>query len=717
MRLAPALLCGLMLATAAQADDAPPFGTTPLTLIPMPAQLQRQPSVFILNDGDSLDVQAGDPRAFEAAAYFAALVAQTRGLKLHVPASVHGASRLTKVGADKQLQPPPAGPAPAISFKLSKADAATFGAEGYSLEVDGDGARIEAATPAGLFYGGVTLWQLMMPYGARGRTAVLPNVSIHDRPRYAWRGLLLDSARHVQSVADIERLIDWMALHKLNVLQWHLTDDQGWRLEIKRYPKLTAIGACRKAVGPDAALTGGAGKPYCGFYTQAEARQIVAYAAARYVTVVPEIEMPGHAQAAIAAYPEFGVTGAHPPVSADWGVHPYLYNVDEHTLGFLQDVLDEVMDIFPSTYIDVGGDEALKDQWKASAPVQARIRELKLADADALQGWLVTRMGGYLQAHGRKLIGWDGILVPGLPQQAAVMVWQSPDLTTQALQQGHDVVIAYSPTLYMDHYQSAAHDEPPGRPPVVSLKDVYGFEPPLPAGATQGAEVLGEQLNLWTEYMPSFARDEHALFPRLAAFAEDAWSPAQARDWSGFLARQPGQLARYKSLGIQYATSAYEETAPLAPASPTTRNSDELATCSDKLVLRIEGPGPLTGPRPVYRVDIMDTCWQWQRAPLDGMGHIAVTTGKLPWNYQLAHDVAGVVVRPADGGSPSLDVRLDGCTGRTLAHVPLHAAATGLQTTLEAALPSVNGAHDLCFMVSGDPKQGLWAIDEIRLTP
>ena len=251
-RLLPALLFASLLAATAQADDVSPLFAASPSLIPMPAHLEHQPSVFILNEGDELRVQAGDPRAFDAAAYFAALVAQTRGLKLRVPASVHGASRLGKMDADRQLQPPPTAEAEApITFSLSKADAAAFGAEGYSLQVDGDGARIEAATPAGLFYGSVTLWQLMMPYGARGKTAVLPNVSIQDRPRYAWRGLLLDSARHFQSVADIERLIDWMALHKLNVLQWHLTDDQGWRLEIKRYPKLTQVGACRKAAGPD----------------------------------------------------------------------------------------------------------------------------------------------------------------------------------------------------------------------------------------------------------------------------------------------------------------------------------------------------------------------------------------------------------------------------------------------------------------------------------
>jgi hexosaminidase len=773
---------------AVAADAVSPLYTAPLTLIPAPLHAERQASVFILNDGDNLDVQAGDPQAFQIAGYFAALTAKTRGLKLRVPAAVHGASRLAKMDQDKHLEPPSTSQAEApITFALSKADAATLGVEGYRLRVDPSGAHVTAGAPAGLFYGAVTLWQLMQPYGGHGKTAILPNADIEDRPRYAWRGLLLDSARHYQDVADIERLIDWMALHKLNVLQWHLTDDQGWRLEIKKYPKLTSIGGCRKAVGPDAVLTGGTGKPYCGFYTQQQAREIVAYGAARYITVVPEIEMPGHAQAVIAAYPEFGATGSRPHVSTDWGVHPYLYNVDDRTLGFLEDVLDEVMAVFPSSYIAVGGDEALKDQWKASAAVQARMHTLNIGDEDGLQGWFITRIGSYLHDHGRKLIGWDGILVPGLPSDAAVMVWQSPDLTAQALKQQHDVVIAYSPTLYLDDYQSDGHDEPPGRPPVVSLKDVYDFDPQEPgADASPAAHILGEQINLWTEYMPTFARDEHAIFPRMAAFAEAAWSPASARDWQDFLARLPAQFARYRALGIGYADSAFAPRFALKPkadgkidvtlstqaggvirystgdAAPTSssplykdplsltppvrltaatfaddgsllaaprmrdisaaelasRNSDDLSTCSNKLVLRIEGPRPLAGPRPVYRVDIMDTCWRWPAAALEGMHHLVVSIGDMPWNYQLAHDVTGVVVRPMHDGRPTLDVHLDGCDGRSLAQLPLHAdTAAGHEIKLTAALPVLTGNHELCFIVTGDPKQRLWAIDEVRLSP
>lgn len=694
-----------------QADDAP------LSLIPLPAQLQHQGSVFVLNAGDGVDVEAGDARAFDVANYFAALVEKSRGLKLHVTASVHGRTRLTKMDSDKQLRVSgaPATNAP-IVFALSKAEVDRFGPEGYRLVADGDGVRVEAGTPAGLFYGGVTLWQLLMPYGGHGATALVPDVVIQDQPRFRWRGLMLDSARHFQSVGEIEQLIDWMALHKLNVLQWHLTDDQGWRLEIKKYPRLTAVGACREALGPDAALTGGPGKPYCGHYTQDQAREIVRYAAARYITVVPEIEIPGHAQAAIAAYPQFGVTGRRPAVSTDWGIHPYLYNVDDKTLRFLKDVLDEIMAVFPSTYIDVGGDEALKDQWQASPAVQARMRALGLADADGLQSWYIKQMEAYLSAHGRKLVGWDEILQGGLPPEATVMSWHGGGAAVQAIEQGHDVVMAYSPTLYLDDIQSGAHDEPPGRPPVVSLKDVYGFDP-VPSGvtATQANHVLGAQINLWTEYMPTFARDQHAIFPRMAAFAEVAWSAAAARDWTSFAARLPGQLARYDSLGIHYAKSAYDGVAP-PPASPDARNSDELSTCSEKLVLRIEAARPLGGPRPVYRVDIMDTCWLWKAAPLDGMRHVRVTLGDMPWNYQLAHDVSGVVVRAAAHGHDELELHLDTCTGKPLATLPLKDHGW-LQQKLDVPLPAVTGSHDLCLLVTGDPKRTLWAVDTVSLSP
>lgn len=761
----------LLLLLALGAVTAPAIAAdAPLPLIPMPAHVTRQPGSYVLHDGAILEVQGDDPAVQDIADGFASLLSDTRGLQVNVQA--------LDQPNDFVYDDAP------ISFQLVAGDVRGLGPEGYRLQVGSGGIKLSAGTPAGLFYGSVTLWQLLTADSDRGGSITLPNLDIEDQPRFAWRGLMLDSARHFQSVAEIEKLIDWMALHKLNVLQWHLTDDQGWRLEIRRYPKLTEVGGCRAAVGPDAALTGSPDTPYCGYYTQADAREVVRYAASRYIRVVPEIEMPGHAQAAIAAYPRFGVTGTQPGVSTDWGIHPYLYSPDGDTLRFLQDVLDQVMDIFPSPYIDVGGDEALKDQWQASPTVQAQIQALGLKDADALQGWFIKQMQIYLSAHGRKLVGWDEILQGGLPPEATVMSWHGAAQLKDAIAQGHDVILAYAPTLYLDELQSDAHDEPPGRPPVVSLQDVYGFDP-LPPGSDAATQthVLGAQMNLWSEYMPTFQRDQHAIFPRLAALAELSWSPESARDWPGFLSRLPAELARYRSLGIRYADSAFAPrfdveplpggklqvtlssqtgsdglrytldgstptpasaryTAPLKLTPPLqlraarfapdgsllaargrkldantlfTRNSDQLTPCSGKLVLRIEDDRPLTGERPVYKVDIMDTCTQWKAAALDGVQSLSVTLGEMPWNYQLAHDVTGVVVRPAPGGD-ALEVRADGCDKPPLAQASLTAAAANpLQSTLSLTLPALKGVHDLCFVITGDPKQGLWAIDRVQL--
>ncbi|HUH30465.1 MAG TPA: beta-N-acetylhexosaminidase, partial [Rhodanobacter sp.] len=515
--------------------------TTPLSLLPMPAQLQRTAGSFIVDAHTPIMVADPSAATRRTAEYLAGLSARTRSLPLSV--------------RPDQLESGQAAPHAIVLRRDPQAPLTNR--EGYALNVTPAGIHLTARDDAGLFYGAVTLWQLLTP-DARQGAVQLPAVQIRDQPRFVWRGLMLDSARHFQSVADIRQLLDWMALHKLNVLHWHLTDDQGWRLQIKRYPELTRIGSCRRAVGPDAALTGSADTPYCGYYTQAQVRELVRYAAARYITIVPEIEMPGHAQAAIAAYPSLGVTGQRPPVSTDWGVHASLYNVDDNTIAFLHNVLDEVLALFPSTYIHIGGDEAVKDQWQASPAIQARMRQLGVSHENALQSWLIRHMEHYLAAHGRKLIGWDEILEGGLPAEATVMSWRGSDGAITAANQGHDVVLSPSPTLYLDNLQSDQHDEPAGRAQVQSLRDIYDFNPlPAAIGVAQAKHVLGVQANLWTEYMPTFARAQHAIFPRLAALAELDWSPAAAHDWPGFLARLPAQFARYRALGIDYADSAF----------------------------------------------------------------------------------------------------------------------------------------------------------------
>ena len=768
MRMCRLLILAAMSALTGVATAASPAWS----LLPQPAEVHPAArGAVTVSNGDRVLVQAEDDgQALAVAKRFAALVATTRGLHLRV-----------ETRADKRS------PA-AIVFRLDlNAEAANDA--GYRIAIGDGEIEVTARTARGLFYGGVTVWQLLTPDGTRDAPARVAGGTIADCPRFAWRGLMLDSARHFQSVADIKKLIDWMSLNKLNVLHWHLSDDQGWRIEIPNYPELTKIGACRKAVGPDAALTGGPDKPYCGFYTDKEVRDIVHYAAERFVEVVPEIDIPGHSQAAIASYPWLGVSGKRPEVSADWGINTWLLKPDARSVKFVEDVMDHVMALFPSKYIHIGGDEAAKDQWEASPEVRAHMKKLGLADMEQLQGWFTTQVANYLRRHGRTAVGWDEILHGKVPASAVVMSWNAPSGAVEALQQGHDVVMSSSPTLYLDHYQSDLNDEPPGRPDVESLKDVYDYNP-VPKGATteQSKHILGVQANLWAEYMPTFARVQHAIFPRIAALSEIAWSPASAHDWHGFLERMPAELARYRALGIEYADSAFAPAFALssgsdgtigvvlsnqaefgtiryttdgaAPnvASPTyskplsfpsdstttvraatfasdgfelaaprtqvvdaaallTRNSDQLDACGKPLiVLRLEDDRPLDGPRPVYRLDIANMCWQWNDAPLDGVNRIALTVGNLPWNFALWKDDSSVVTRPTQTPAGELQVHRDSCDGPLLATLPLaKAARTKLRTTLTADIPAAAGNHTLCVFATGDPRDGMWAIGKIEL--
>ncbi|MDE0854874.1 MAG: family 20 glycosylhydrolase, partial [Nevskia sp.] len=513
-----------------------------MPLLPLPAQVEARPGSFTLVAGTPILVAAGDTQARQIGELLSGYVRQVRGIGLEVMAG-QGAA------ADR----------PAIVL-LIDAQAGGAGEEGYELDVSPQGIRVAARTPVGLFYGAVTLWQLLTPDAARGLPPAIAAVHIVDAPRFAWRGLMLDVSRQFLPPQFVKQMIDWMALHKLNTLHWHLTDDQGWRLQIRKYPRLTQVGAWRTPPGGGARVGG--------YYTQAQVRDIVRYAAARYVSIVPEIDMPGHAQAAIAAYPWLGSRGDRPAVSADWGVHGYLLNVDERTFGFIGDVLDEVTQLFPGRYIHVGGDEAVKAQWKASPRVQARMRQLGVTGEDALQGYFMQRLQSLLAARGRSLVGWDEIVDDGLPAETTVMSWRGSAGAIAAAQAGHDVIMSPSDSLYFDYLQGAGHDEPPGRPRLITLQDVYGFQPlPAQLDAAQARHIIGVQANVWTEHMRTPRRVEHAVFPRLAALAETAWSPAGAHNWQDFLQRLPPELARYRALGIAYADSAFAVRIEAAPAA------------------------------------------------------------------------------------------------------------------------------------------------------
>jgi len=445
------------------------------------------------------------------------------------------------------------------SIRINLMPNAGFPREGYRLRVDSSGVDIRAGDAAGLFYGVQTLRQLLPAdvYAATRRDVAwkVPYVQIEDEPRFGWRGLMLDVSRHFMPKADVKRFIDLLAAHKMNTFHWHLTDDQGWRIEIKKYPKLTTVGGFRKET-----MLGHYrdqkwdGQPHGGFYTQDDIREIVKYAADRHIQIIPEIEMPGHAQAAIAAYPELGNKAEHLEVWTRWGVNENVFNVEDSTISFLQDVLLEVMDLFPSEFIHIGGDECPKTQWKTSARAQELMRQRGLHDEEQLQSWFIRQMDKFLADRGRRLIGWDEILEGGLAPGAAVMSWRGEAGGIAAAKAGHDVVMSPNSYAYLDYYQARpTSTEPLAIGGYLPLETVYSYNP-IPASLTadQAKRILGVQGNIWTEYIPNFKKVEYMAFPRALALAEVGWSPQSARSYDDFLQRLPSHLARLDRMNVNY---------------------------------------------------------------------------------------------------------------------------------------------------------------------
>ncbi|MEG3175469.1 family 20 glycosylhydrolase [Sphingomonas sp. RB3P16] len=589
-----------------------------LPLLPMPASIVRGAGSFTVAAGAGITVPAGDADAAGAAQLLVAQVANTRGLAL----------RITRDAAP-------------IRFER---DPAVVGAEGYRLTVDARGIRIAAATHAGLVYGAMTLAQLLSPDGARGGAVAVPLLDIRDAPRFAWRGLMIDPARHFQPLPSLYRIVDQMAAVKLNTLHLHLTDDQGWRFEVKRYPKLTEIGAWRK--GPS---TGGPAPTtrVGGFYTQAELRALVRYAAERSITIVPEIDLPGHAQALVAAYPEMGVLGDRPAVSHDWGVNPYLFDPGPKGVAFVENVLDELIAVFPGSFVHLGGDEAVKDQWQRSPRVQAQMKTLGLKDENALQSWMIDTFGRYLASKGRRLIGWDEILEGGLPPSASVMSWRGEKGAVDAANQGHDVVLTPAPTLYFDSLQSDQADEPPGRLSIQTLADVYAYEP-MPAGidAAKAKHVLGAQGNAWSEYLVTPYQVQHAIFPRAAALAETTWSTAP-RDFPGFVARLQPQVLRWRQGGVEVADSAFAVTYRLqgtrGDALRSGKLSVALATQAPAGTIRytLDGSAP-TARSPAYAAPLALASGATIRAAAFGEDGVAIAGARA-----FATDRAALLHRSA----------------------------------------------------------------------
>ncbi|CAN5175343.1 hypothetical protein BH18CHL2_BH18CHL2_00970 [soil metagenome] len=427
---------------------------------------------------------------------------------------------------------------------------APAGDEAYSLTVGSDGIEIAARAPRGVFYGVQTLRQLL------AASPLVPALRIEDAPRFRYRGLHLDVGRHFFPVEFIKKFIDVMATFKLNTFHWHLTEDQGWRLEIRRYPELTRVGAWRKETIVGHARRGPKGydgTPHGGFYTQDEAREVVAYARERQVTVLPEIEMPGHCRAALAAYPELACTPGPFEVQTTWGISEDVFCPSEETFAFLENVLREVMEVFPSEFIHIGGDEAPKARWKASPVAQEVIAREGLRDEDELQSWFIRRIEGFLNANSRRLLGWDEILEGGLAPDATVMSWRGTTGGIAAAKQGHHVVMCPQEDLYFDHYQGDPEREPLAIGGMTPLEDTYAYEPiPAELDGAAAARVLGPQGCVWTEYMPTSDQVEYMTYPRALALAELAWSPRNARDWAGFRSRLAPALGLLDRMRVRY---------------------------------------------------------------------------------------------------------------------------------------------------------------------
>ena len=440
----------------------------------------------------------------------------------------------------------------------------TFGDEGYRIHnTNGQLLSIQANESHGVFYGIQSLYQLFPVafFEAKEKQSEweITMVNINDKARFAYRGMHLDVSRHFFPVEFIKQYIDLLAMYKYNNFHWHLTDDQGWRIEIKAYPKLTEIGGWRNETKVGHQWEEPKqfdGKRYGGFYTQDEVREIVDYAASKYITVIPEIEMPGHAMAALAAYPELGCTGGPYAVQGEWGVFDDIFCSRESTFIFLENVLTEVIEMFPGKYIHIGGDEAPKTRWKACPDCQKRIREEKLEDEAQLQSYFITRMAKFLEKYDRQIIGWDEILEGGLAPGATVMSWRGTEGGIAAAQMGHDVIMTPGSHCYFDHYQGNPSTEPLAIGGFTPLSKVYDFEPiPEELNAKEANHILGAQANLWTEYITDNDGVTYMILPRMAALSEVLWSPANKRDWENFYDRLPAHFVRYEDLGLKYSRS------------------------------------------------------------------------------------------------------------------------------------------------------------------
>ena len=505
-------------------------------IIPLPQEIvTSQVNPFILKSGVKILYPEGNEKMQRNAQFLADYLKTATGKDFSIEAGTEGKNAIV-LALGSEVENP----------------------ESYQLKVTDQGVTITAPTEAGVFYGIQTL-RKSLPI-ALGADVALPAVEIKDAPRFGYRGAHFDVSRHFFTIDEVKTYIDMLALHNMNRLHWHITDDQGWRLEIKKYPKLTEIGSQRSGtvIGRNSGEYDNT--PYGGFYTQEQAKEIVDYAAERYITVVPEIDLPGHMLAALAAYPELGCTGGPYEVCPRWGVFEDVLCIgNEKSMQFLEDVMAEIIDIFPSKYIHIGGDEAPRTRWKKCPKCQARIRTEKLkADKnhtaeDRLQSYCMTRIEKLLNSKGRQIIGWDEILEGDVAPNATVMSWRGSAGGIKAAQLGHDVIMTPNDYCYFDYYQSEdTRHEPFAIGGFVPLEKVYSLNPTASLTEEQAKHILGTQANLWTEYIPTSEQVEYMVLPRMAALAEVQWTQLEKKDYTNFTTRLAGLIGLYRRDGLNY---------------------------------------------------------------------------------------------------------------------------------------------------------------------
>lgn len=512
--------------------------------------------------------------------------------------------------------------------------------EGYVLTTTPEGISINGQTENGVFYGIQTL-RKSIPAEAKGATILIPAGEIKDEPRFSYRGMHLDVGRHFFPIEFIKKYIDLLALHNMNTFHWHLTEDQGWRIEIKKYPKLTEIGSQRSRTVIGRNTQEYDNTPYGGFYTQEEAKEIVKYAQERYITVIPEVDLPGHMLAALAAYPEMGCTGGPYEVCPRWGVFEDVLCIgNDKTMQFLEDVMSEIIEIFPSEYVHIGGDEAPRDRWKECPKCQARIKAEGLkADKnhtaeDRLQSYCMTRIEKFLNSKGRRIIGWDEILEGDVAPNATVMSWRGASGGIKAAQMGHDVIMAPNTYCYFDYYQTAdTKDEPLGIGGYVPIEKVYSLDPTFDLNEEQKKHIIGAQANLWTEYIATTEHVEYMVLPRMAALAEVQWTQPEKKDFKDFTTRLARLMKFYQRDGFNYAKHVFDLKVDFTPDVAKKAVVVTLSTIDDApIYYTLAGTEPATASLKYIEPVVITETADFQAVVIRPEGKSKVVNKKISFN-------------------------------------------------------------------------------------